>query len=111
MWLGTLFAESGCQAIPALHCRQALTLVQRVDLPISILIVDPELRGAGRMVQVVMAANPGLRLVLIRDAGTSKSCAQENLGSIQTRFSLERPAAGEEISREEWVAKVRKVLI
>src|ERR1700733_182860 len=43
MWLGELFAELGCQAVPAFNCRQALALIERFDLSLTILVINPEL--------------------------------------------------------------------
>ncbi len=106
MWLGEIFTELGCQAVPALHCRQALAFIQRIDLPIAILVLNPELRGAKRTVKVLVAANPGLRLVLIQGSGL-----HANPSGIQARFTLERPSPGDPISRPEWAARIRRVLI
>jgi hypothetical protein len=116
MWLGEIFTELGWQAVPALHCRQALALIQRIDLPIAILVISPELRGAERMIKALVAANPALRLVLIRNAAAPHSGAlgsgpQANSSGIQARFTLERPSPGEAISRPAWAARIRKVLI
>jgi hypothetical protein len=111
MWLGELFTELGWQAIPALSCRQALTLTKRLELPIRILIVNPEMRGAERTVKVLTAANPGVRLVLIRDPASDCVGVQANPIGLQTRFTLERPSPWETISRPEWLARIRKVLI
>ena len=33
------------------------------ELPVAIVVVDPELRGAERMVKALVAANPDVRLV------------------------------------------------
>jgi hypothetical protein len=110
MWLGELFSELGCQAVPALHCRQALALATRLNLQITILAVSPELRGARRMVKLLVAANPGLRVVLIRDSADQWSGIQPHPSGIQARFTLERPSPAEPISRPEWVSKVRKIL-
>ena len=116
MWLGEIFTELGCEAVPALHCRQALALTKRYNLPVAILVVNPELRGADRMIKELVAAHPGLRLVLIRNAaafpsgGAPGSGLQAVPSVIQARFTLERPSPGESISRPEWVAKVRRLL-
>jgi hypothetical protein len=110
MWLGELFAELGCQAVPALNCRQALALAKRLNLSITILAVNLELRGARRMVQLLVAANPGVRIVLIRDSADPWNAIRPNASGIQARFTLERPSPGETISRPEWVAKIRKIL-
>jgi hypothetical protein len=116
MWLGEMFTELGCQTAPALNCRQALALIQRIDLPIAILVINPELRGASRIVKMLVAANPALRLVLIRNAPAIQSAAQgsgreANPSGVQARFTLERPSPAEAISRPEWAARIRKVLI
>ncbi len=108
MWLGEIFSELGCVAVPALHCRQALALSERFDLPITILLVNPELRGAERMIHTLVAANPGVRLVLIRE-GTA-----DHLGAapidVRVRQTLEHPLPGDAISRPDWVAKIRRLL-
>jgi hypothetical protein len=116
MWLGEIFTELGCEAVPALHCRQALALTKRFDLPVAILVVNPDLRGAERMIKELVAAHPSVRLVLIRNAaaapvsGVPGSGLQAVPSVIQARFTLERPSPGETISRPEWVAKVRRLL-
>jgi hypothetical protein len=114
MWLGEIFAEVGCQAVPAFNCRQALALIQQIDLPIATLIINPELRGAKRMVKALTAANPNLRLVLIRNAAAPENAQGTGLpanpSGIQARFTLVRPAPAEPISRPEWAARIRKVL-
>jgi hypothetical protein len=105
LWLGEVFSELGCQAVPALHSRQALTLAKRLNLRIEALIVNPDLPGAARMVKALTAANPGVSVVFI-----GNSAAQTSTGGSQAGARLQRPAPWEPISRAEWVVKVRKVL-
>lgn len=105
LWLGEMFAENGYQAIPALHCRQALTLMKKFSLRVDVLVINPELRGAARAMKVLAGEQPGLRVVLIRDPSTSGTAPD---GGHPT---LERPAAWEPISRPQWVTKIRKVLL
>jgi hypothetical protein len=117
MWLGELFTELGCQTVPALHCRHALELAQRLELPISTLVVNPDLPGAAKTIKTLVASNPDARVVLIRDAGAApKSIAagapgQGNAPTIVPQMILERPTPGEPISRPAWLARVRKVLL
>jgi hypothetical protein len=111
MWLAEMFAELGCQAMPAMNCRQALALTKRLEQPIAILVVNPELRGAERMVNCLVAANPGVRLVLIRNLATDGVAIQQNPSGLKARFTLARPSPGESISRPDWVARVRKVVL
>jgi hypothetical protein len=118
MWLGEVFAEAGCQAVPALHCRQALTLAKRVNSPITTLVLNPELPGAARTVKLLLAANPAMQIVFIRPSTADPEPGDVNyrrLAKIQSsgipvRFWLERPSALEPISRLQWVAKIRKIL-
>jgi DNA-binding NtrC family response regulator len=104
LWLGEMFAENGYQAIPALHCRQALTFVKKLDLRVDVLVLNPKLRGAARAMKVLVSEQPSLRVVLIRDPSTSGPVPDSN------HETLERPAAWEPISRAQWVTKIRKVL-
>lgn len=107
MWLGEVFTELGYQAIPALHCRQALGMAKRFESPIAILIINPELRGARRLVETLSAGNPKIRIVLISNpAGLNAS----NPSGIRASSTLERPAERAPISREDWVAKIRRLL-
>jgi hypothetical protein len=106
MWLGELLSELGCQAVPALHCRQALHLSKRFELPITILLLDPELPGAARMVKLLTTANPGVRVALIRNSNLDRVDST----SIRSCCTVERPSPGEPISRPEWLAKIRNVL-
>lgn len=110
MWLGELFSELGCQAVPALRCREALALARRLELPITTLLINPELRGARRLVKILQAANTDVRVVLIVDSGDHRSSTLPSPDGIQSRFSFERPAPWEPISRWEWLVKVRKTL-
>jgi hypothetical protein len=126
MWLGEVFNELGCQAVPALHCRQGLALAKRLELPITTLLVNPELPGATRTVKALAAANPGMRIILIRDSAAQPVpcnadnrihviadhgvAKQANPKGIQTRLTLERPSPWEPISRTEWVARVGQLL-
>jgi hypothetical protein len=116
MWLGELLRELGCQAVPALHCRQALALAKRFELPITILVLDPELPGAERVVHQLAAANPGVRVALIRDSAAhagpriAKRGIQADPDGIPARYTLERPSPWESISRPEWLENIRKML-
>jgi DNA-binding NtrC family response regulator len=105
MWLGEMFAAVGCPTIPALNCKQALAIAETLAQPITTLIVDPKLPGAGTTVETLTIANPGVHVVTITDSRNPG-----RLDGIQPRASLERPSPWEAVSRTEWVQKVRKIL-
>lgn len=100
-----MFAESGYQSVPALHCRQAMALLNKLALRVDVLVLNPKLRGAARTVKALEAEYPKLRVVLIGDP----SALGSGLGS--NHVTLDRPSAWEPISRPQWVAKIRKALL
>jgi hypothetical protein len=110
MWLGEIFAELECEAVPALNCRRALALAKRWALPVTTVVLNPELPGAARMVKKLVAANQNVHVVLIRDSAVGGRIPADPKG-IQARSTLERPSPGEPISRAEWLAKVRESLL
>jgi DNA-binding NtrC family response regulator len=105
LWLGEMLTETGYQTIPALQCRQALTLVKKLALRIDVLVVNPELRGAARAMKVLASEHPRLRVVLIRDPSSPGTVMDSN------HATFERPSAWEPISRPQWITKIRKVLL
>jgi hypothetical protein len=104
MWLGEMFNALGCQAVPALHCRNGLALAKKLKLRITTLVINPELPSAARTVKVLSEANPGVQVVLIR------SSLDEQSSGIPARSTLRRPTPWEPISRADWLARVRSVL-
>jgi DNA-binding NtrC family response regulator len=105
LWLGEIITENGYQAIPALHCRQALSLVKKLALRVDVLVVNPELRDAARAMKVLASKQPSLRVVLIHDPSAPSPVPNS------THPTLNRPAAWEPISKPEWAAKIRKLLL
>jgi hypothetical protein len=115
LWLGDLCDQLGWQTVPALHCRQALAWLERFALPVAVLVVNPELRGAKRAVTLISAANPDVRVVLVCDSGVPRTARRTpprltGQGGIQARYRLRRPSPGEPISRIEWLENVRRTL-
>jgi len=115
MWLGELFQALGCEAIPALNCRQAQKLAKQLGLPIEVLVVNPELPGARRMVRQVAASNAGVRVVLIGNgrelhSGNGHNGHDGHPGGTPVRFMLERPSPDETICRAKWLGRLRRIL-
>ena len=110
MWLGEVFAKLGCQAVPALHCTEAIGLAAQLHAPVQIVVVNPELHGSGQLVGELKQTNPNLRVVLIRNSGANGSEHGAHADLLAASAILERPAPWDSISLREWLAKVRKVL-
>lgn len=103
-WLGEIFSELGCRALPALSCQQAISLMQALKVGIDLLVLNPRLPGAMGMLQIFSSTYPNFKTVLIGKASPALTTA------IHPRAHLERPSSSDAISRHEWFKKVRKLL-
>ena len=103
-WLGEIFIEAGCRALPALSCEQALSLMKTFDLGIDLLVLNPRLPDAPKMLQIITSAHPNFKIVLIGKASLVLTTA------IRPHANLEPPSGCDSISRPEWLKKVRKLL-
>ena len=102
-WLGELFSEFGYRSIPALSCRQALSLVRQNPTPVQLLVIDPSLRGVARLIQVLRSMQPP-KIVLIQESGLREI---PGLGVVA---ALERPSGWAPLSRAEWRQRVQRLL-
>ena len=103
-WLGELFTQAGYQAVPALHCRQAVTVSRKLELPVDLIAVNPELPGIQRMLQSLAGGRAAIKVILIQDAGKARRPGMDG------HATLEKPSGWEPVSRPEWLEKVRRVL-
>lgn len=102
-WLGDLFTEAGCRALPALSCEQAISLMKNLNLGIDLLVVNPQLPDVMTMLQFLGRMHRNFKLVVI--GKPFKFVAR-----IRPHANLERPSSSDLISRPEWLKKVRKLL-
>jgi DNA-binding NtrC family response regulator len=102
-WLGELFSEFGYRSIPALSSRQALALARKNTTEVHLLVIDPGLRGASRLIQVLRSIHP-LKIVLIQESSVREI---PGLGVVAT---LERPSGWAPLSRSEWRQRVQRLL-
>ena len=103
-WLGDLFSEAGYRALPALNCRQALSLIKRFKLDVDVVAVNDELPGVTGMIGMLKRAHRPLKIVAIRNH------AGERPGAIPVHATIERPSGWEPISRSVWLQKILSVL-
>ena len=103
-WLGDIFIEVGGRALPALNCGEAVVLTKRFGVEPDLIILNPSLPGASKMLQSYVQTKPHLKIVTI--GPPSKALAT----SIHVHATLERPSQMEPILRTEWLEKLRKVL-
>ncbi len=102
-WLGELFSEFGYWCIPALSCAQALSLVRKSTRPVHVLVIDPSLRSATRLIQVLRSIQAP-KIVLIEEAGMRET---PGFGVAAT---LERPSGWAPLSRTDWRQRVQRLL-
>ena len=103
-WLGEIFTEAGCRALPALSCEQAVSLMKQLDVGIDLLVLNPQLPGVIRMLQMLRGADANFKVVAIGKTPPVLATA------IHPQANLERPSSSDSISRLEWLTKVRKLL-
>jgi hypothetical protein len=102
-WLGELFSEAGYRALPALNCRQAVSLIRKFKLDLDVLAVNEGLPGVLGMIEKLRRAHRSLRIVIIREPAVDGV-------PIRAHATLDRPSAWEPISRKVWLKKVLCVL-
>jgi hypothetical protein len=65
-WLGERFHEAGYQPAPALNPRQAGFLVKELNLKITVVVVNPGLPGARKLIKTQIARPLRSSLSVIR---------------------------------------------
>lgn len=103
-WLAELMAELGYRSIPALGCRQALSLLKSSGTQIDLAIINIRLRGAGRLILILRYFGIS-KIVSIQDPGVHTLPVPGVLASI------ERPAGFAPVSRMEWRQKMQRLLL
>jgi len=103
-WLGGLFNEIGSRPLPALSCEDAVALMKRLGIEPDLIVFNPRLPGADGMLQNLIRQHPHIELVSIGHS------LEALVVPIHARATVERPSAGEPISRVEWLEKVRRLL-
>ena len=103
-WLGAIFTEAGCRALPALSCEQALSLIKKLNVGIDLLVLNPQLPGISGMLQVLSRTHGNFKIVVIGNTSPTLTA------TIHPQANLERPSFSEPISRPAWLKKVRKLL-
>lgn len=103
-WLGSIFSEIGCHAVPALNCNQALEFVEKFQLSVNLLIVKAGIPGISQLTR--MLNNPDLKTVAIEEDAT---LAASQPGSMFDAV-LTRPYSREPVVKGEWEQKLRTLL-
>jgi hypothetical protein len=100
-WLGEILGQAGWNVVPALNCRQAVSLAGMWDLYVDLLVVNPTLSGVLEMVETLSRVHRPM-IVVIRDPNGEPG--------IQADATIERPDMRASISSAEWAERVRKAV-
>jgi len=100
-WFGEIFARAGWNIVPALNCRQAVSLAVMWDSHIDLIVVNPALNGIVEMIQTLSRVHRP-RVVVIGDSNVE--------ADIPADATIDRPDVSTSFSRAEWVERVRKLL-
>ena len=103
-WLGEILSEVGYQAIPALDSTSAAALVEELNQTVSLVIVNPALRGVIELTRVLSRRDPSLKIIALRNPGT------DTAGAIHPQATLERPSGSDPFSRQRCLRNVRTAL-
>lgn len=103
-WLGEIFAELGCQAVPALDCTQAVSITSALNLKIDLVVVNPRLPGVSKMMKKLICAGRSLKVVVIRERNV------EAISKLPAHAILDRPSGRGAISRQGWLNRIRNIL-
>ena len=100
-WFGEIFARAGWNIVPALNCRQAVSLAVMWDSHIDLIVVNPALNGIVEMIQTLSRVHRP-KVVVIGDPNVE--------ADIPADATIDRPDVSTSFSRAEWVERVRKLL-
>ena len=102
-WLGELFNEMGFRSLPALSSRQALSHLRESGRQVDLLLINPRLRGAARLIRTLSRIRP-LKVVFIQGPESLE------IAGIQPAATIERPYGWAPVSRPEWRQKLQRLL-
>jgi hypothetical protein len=104
-WIGERFHEAGYQPVPALNVRQAISLINELDLKISVVAVNARLRSVRRFIETLsQTQGPLVKIILILDPCIPTTAV------VRAHAIVERPSGWEPASRHEWLRKLRRIL-
>lgn len=103
-WLGQIFTELSCHTVPALDCKQAVSVTRTLNLAIDLVVVNPRLPGISQMIKKLSCPGRTLKLVVIHERNV------EAISKLPADAILEKPPDPAVISREGWLNRVRNIM-
>jgi hypothetical protein len=100
-WLGQMFSEAGCQVVPALNPEQTDSFAQ--NLNVDVIVVNPELAGVPELIRGMSSPRPP-KIVAIRNHNSGVR------SGVRADATLERPSGWGNVSQNEWLGCVRRLV-
>jgi len=100
-WLGEIFGKAGWNTVPALNCRQALTLAAMWDSYIDLVLVNPALNGVNELIETLSRVHRP-KIVVLHDPDIE--------AVIPADGELDRPDLATSVSRARWAERFRQLL-
>ena len=100
-WFGDILGKAGWNIVPALNCRQAVSLAVMWDSHIDLIVVNPALNGIVEMIQTLSRVHRP-KVVVIGDPNVE--------ADIPADATIDRPDVSTSFSRAESAERVRKLL-
>ena len=104
-WLGGALASADYQPWPACGVSDAIELVGRVAIPIDLLIIDPSLPAASKLIGVLRRSKADLKVIALGAEAKTK------LTGINAWRQKPSPAQEPVKQEQEWLDAVKDVFI
>ena len=103
LWLGTVFGEAGYRAVPAKTVSDAARMAR--VFPPDVLLINPELLGAGKLISTLRAHNPNLKVIALAEPAEQL----ENVIAIRKPIEITAKTGDQWLNTIESVLGERKV--
>ena len=103
-WLGEILIEAGCSVVPALDCTEAVSITEKLDLTVDVVIMDPGLPWVQHVLSTLTRTGRTLKIVAISDDKV------DAIWPIHADAILKRPIASRYLSRQEMLEQVQEIL-
>lgn len=101
-WLGEIFTQAGCRALPALSCAEAAALMKKLGIEPDLIVLNLDLPGIADLLHYVQRTRRHVKIVGIGPPPFGVP--------VRVHATLERPSGIEPVSRLDWLKRVRKLL-
>ena len=100
-WLGEIFGKEGWNIVPALNCRQAVSLAAMWDSYMDLIVVNPALSGVVEMIETLSRVHRP-KIVVLRSPDVEAAVPADAI--------TDRPELSTSASRARWADRLRQLL-